>query len=313
MLSAILTRYPTVKGIEVYNEFNTNTFNQLGCQTGACFAPMLSTSYHQIKADHPNALVAGPSTSGLGRAMPFINDLWNAGGLDNVDVVSVHPYTYPAAPEGSVAEFQQLNQSVRDHNGGQTKPIWVTENGWPNGTHSNGVDEATTADNLIRSEALAFANGVTQYDWYDLVNDGTNRPTTEHNFGLMRLPTAQVTAVSPKPALVTQAVTIRQLAGLAFSGRRRTGRAAVLGALRQWLRHHPRHVGPQHGNGLADGLRTGHRHRRVRPGAAAHAERRQGVDRPDPAPRVRQGPGEQRPRRHRAAVHRHRRAVGGRR
>jgi hypothetical protein len=222
MLSAILTRYPTVRGIEVYNEFNTNTFNPNGgCQTGTCFATMLATSYHQIKADHPNALVAAPSTSGLGRAMPFINDLWNAGGLANLDVVSVHPYTYPAAPEGSVAEFQQLNQSVRDHNNEQTKPIWVTENGWPNENKvidSDGVDESTTADNLIRSEALALANGVTQYDWYDLVNDGTDPAVKEQNFGLMRLPTAQVTAVSPKPALVTQAVTIRQLAGLAFSG-----------------------------------------------------------------------------------------------
>jgi hypothetical protein len=218
-MSQILTHYPTVKGLEVYNEFNIKAFNTESCGlTAACYAPMLSAAYHQIKADHPNALVAGPSTSGLGPAMPFINDLWNLGGLDNVDVVSVHPYTFPDAPEGSVAQFQQLNQSVRDHNGGQTKPIWVTENGWINGTYVTNVDEATSADYLIRSEALSFANGVTQYDWYDLVNDGTDLSNRENNFGLLRLPTTAVTADSPKPALVTQAVMIRQLAGLHFSG-----------------------------------------------------------------------------------------------
>ncbi|GAA5193904.1 hypothetical protein GCM10023322_56960 [Rugosimonospora acidiphila] len=216
-MSQIVTHYPSVKGIEVFNEFNEKTFNNTGCLTAACYAPMLATAYAQLKADHPNVTVAGPSTFQQSPTA-FLDDLWNLGGLNNLDTVSVHPYLYPSAPEGLVPLLSGINASIRAHNNGKSKPIWITEDGWTNGTNPSSVDEATSADDLIRAEALAMANGVTQFDWYDLVNDGTDPTNVEHNFGLMRLPTAGETAVTPKPALVTQAVTIRQLAGLTFSG-----------------------------------------------------------------------------------------------
>lgn len=214
--SAVVDRYgDTTSDIQVYNEPNLALFRSACGAEPNCYMPMLKAMYERVKADHPDATVVGASVSGL--ALDWLNRLFDLGGLDCMDVLSLHPYRYPAVPEGLADDLGKLRQSIRDHNGGKDKPIWLTELGWP--THEGGgTTERQQADYLVRSEVVAFANGVTGFYWYDLVNDGKNATNKEHNFGLMRQPAPGVKVVAPKPALVTQAVTIRQLAGRSFAG-----------------------------------------------------------------------------------------------
>lgn len=215
--SAVLHHYAgSISNIEVYNEPNLPIHNDSACGVRAeCYLPMLQAVYPRVKAEHPDSTIVGVSVPGL--PMDWINRLFDLGGLGYLDVVSLHPYFYPAVPEGLVQKLAELRQSIRDHNGGQDKPIWLTELGWP--THEGGgTTESQQADYVVRSEVTAFANGVTQFYWYDLIDDGTNPADKEHHFGLMRPPSPGVRAASPKPSLVTQAVTIRQLTGRAFAG-----------------------------------------------------------------------------------------------
>jgi hypothetical protein len=141
-----------------------------------------------------------------------------------MEVLSPHIYGFPAAPEASpLTIVPQLDALVREYNDGQSIPIAITESGYP--THTNGgVSELDQADYLVRGEQIAIAGGADRFYWYDFLNDGTNVAEQEQNFGLVRRPFGGVT-YSPKPALVTQAVLIRQLAGLSMAENELSGSA----------------------------------------------------------------------------------------
>jgi hypothetical protein len=70
----------------------------------------------------------------------------------------------------------------------------------------------------IRNDALMLANGVSQFYWYDALNDGTNLDDEESTFGLLAAPAGPIAGMAPKPALVAKATTIRMLTGLAYAG-----------------------------------------------------------------------------------------------
>lgn len=216
--NAILNQYSNLTSdIEIYNEFNIPIFNNGACgMTPSCYLAMLSQAYRTVKADHPNARVVGGVTAGL--PLDWLNGLFDLGGLKYLDVVSVHPYGYPGPPEQLAGELAALRAEIRAHNGGRDLPIWITETGWTTNTGNRGVSEADQADYLIRAEAISMANGVTQYYWYDLVNDGADPTYSEDNFGLLRAPATGISGLMPKPGLVAQAVLIRALAGLTYRG-----------------------------------------------------------------------------------------------
>ncbi|WP_157862276.1 glycoside hydrolase 5 family protein [Wenjunlia vitaminophila] len=231
--AALLDHYGE-DNVEVLNEYNGGTFNTSVCGTSAaCYLEVLKGVHQAVKASNPNAKVVAPATIGIGNCVKadgtkcFAPDLIDRGGLNHLDAYSVHPYHYPGGPEwmgGSGDTIAGLRQRIRDANGGQDKPIVLSEMGWPTDT-GHGTTELQQADNLVRLYAVGLANGVTRVYWYDLVNDGTDPANKEHNFGMLRQPvvaTAEnpvsVTANAPKPALVAQAVTARMIAGRTYAG-----------------------------------------------------------------------------------------------
>src|SRR5690606_28666747 len=96
--SKVLEHYGDVTNeIEVYNEFN-HTFNDGLCgRTADCYLPLLIATHDKVKEDHPDAVVVGPATAGIDIA--WLNRLIELGGLDDLDAVSAHRYTYPDPPE----------------------------------------------------------------------------------------------------------------------------------------------------------------------------------------------------------------------
>jgi hypothetical protein len=216
--SELLKHYgPLTKDVEVYNEFNIN-FNDGACgRTPACYYEMLRTTSERVKADHPDATVVGPATSGL--SLDWVEELLELGGAKHLDAVSVHPYRQPNAPEGIDDEMAALRKVIRDNNNGRDKPIWLTELGWPTNV-GGGTTQLQQADYLVRSQALALGNGVERFYWYELMSSGTDPHEKEHHFGLIQWqPPGVTTALPPKPAYVTQAVTARELAGKKPSGK----------------------------------------------------------------------------------------------
>ncbi|MFF1351721.1 hypothetical protein ACFVZJ_38200 [Streptomyces sp. NPDC058322] len=231
--AAVLKHYD-LSNVEVLNEYNAGTFNNSACgRTAACYLEVLKGVHQAVKAADPGATVVGPATIGIANCTPadgskcFAPDLIDRGGLKAMEAYSVHPYHFPGGPEwlGSTGDtIAGLRQRIRAANGGQDKPIILSEMGWPTDT-GHGTTERQQADNLIRLYATGLANGVTRVYWYDLVNDGSDPTSTEHNFGMLRQPVTpttanpvSVTANAPKPAAVAQAVVARMLGGKTYAG-----------------------------------------------------------------------------------------------
>lgn len=207
----------TTNDIGTYNEYYQAGFNDSACGiTGTCFVPLMKAAYEQTHADNPNANVladVGPDSGDL----TFRNQVLANGGLNYVDTIDAHIYTF-GGPEGNVDTQLQSLRMAADANGGAGKPIWVSEEGYPTAPSFGGsmLDQARKS---IRNDTLMIANGVSQFYWYDALNDGTNLDDKESTFGLLQAPAGPIAGMAPKPGLVAKATTIRALTGLAPNGR----------------------------------------------------------------------------------------------
>ncbi|MEK0312261.1 CBM96 family carbohydrate-binding protein [Cohnella sp. 56] len=206
-----------LKQIEVFNEFNIG-FGDRG--TGPAdskpeyYFPLLKKTYETVKASHPDTTVVGMSTAGV--PLSWMESVMKLGGLNYMDVVSFHPYVYPNDPELIVKSIDDVNALVRKYNGGKTKPLWISEIGWPTHATLSGVSEKKSADDLVRAFVLSLANGIEKVYWYDLMNDGTNATYNEDNFGLVRNKNDKLGVYTPKPSYTAFAVMIRQLSEAVF-------------------------------------------------------------------------------------------------
>lgn len=207
-----------LKSVEVYNEFNI-AFGDRG--TGPAdsradyYFPLLKKTYETVKAAHPDVQIAGMASAGA--PLSWLESVLKLGGLDYMDVMSIHPYVYPKDPELLISTLRNVNQLVRKYNNGQTIPLWLSELGWPTHNTYTGVSEKVSADNLVRSMVISLANGVEEIYWYDFMNDGNDKSYNEHNFGLVRNKADSMGAYVPKPSFTAYAVLTRQLADAVYN------------------------------------------------------------------------------------------------
>ncbi|REF36741.1 sugar-binding protein [Thermasporomyces composti] len=204
--------------VEVYNEFNIPNFGDIGDgpadNRADYYFPLLKRTYEKVKAQDPDVTVVGGATAGV--PLDWLEELFQLGGLDYMDALSVHPYVYPAEPEQIGESLAQLDALVRRYNDGEPKPIWITELGWPTHVTSRGVSEATQAAYIVRSHVVAFSKGVERFYWYDFMNDGLDTSYNEHNFGIIRNGADPAGAWTPKPAYVSYAAMTRLLTGATY-------------------------------------------------------------------------------------------------
>ncbi|WP_030908330.1 glycosyl hydrolase [Streptosporangium amethystogenes] len=207
----VAQQFGTAADYEVYNEYNGTGFNDGACGTTAdCYLQLLKPTSEAIHAAVPGAVVAGPVLAGVDLA--WLKRLFELGGLDYVDAVSVHTYARNAAPEGVTApQLASLRALIRQYNNGQDKPLWLSETGW--NTANAGVSEAQQADYLVRDLVLNIQTGVTREYWYDFLDDCVNADDKECRYGLLRDINSGQSVAAPKPAYVTYAVLTRRLAG----------------------------------------------------------------------------------------------------
>ena len=176
---------------EIWNEPN------IGFWTGTVeqYAELMKAAYDSIKEADPNAKVIGCCTAGTD--LGFIERVFQLGGFDEMDILSIHPYRYPPTPEETdlMAELQKADALIRKY--GKPKEIWMTEIGWPTNVGGNGSSEAKQAAMIVRTYVLGIASGVVQKTfWYNFRNDGLDANYNEHNFGIIRRDH------SPKPACI---------------------------------------------------------------------------------------------------------------
>lgn len=202
-----------LKSGEIWNEFNLPHFGGNGpaASRADIYFNLLKKGYEASKSVQPDLNVVGGATAGI--PLEWLEDVFELGGLNYMDSLSVHPYRYPQMPEGLLGEINSLNQLVRDHNNGETIPLWFSEIGWPTHLNPTGVNENTQAAYLIRTYVLSIAAGVEKIFWYNLMNSGTDKLYNEHNFGIIHNTGDALGAYTPKPAYVALATLTRQLTG----------------------------------------------------------------------------------------------------
>jgi len=202
-----------LKSVEIWNEFNLPYFGGNGpaASRADIYFNMLKKGYEAVKSIRPDLNVVGGATAGI--PGDWLSEVFELGGLDHMDSLSVHPYRYPETPEGLIDEINRLNQLVRDHHGGETIPLWFSEIGWPTHLNPTGVDENTQAAYLIRSYVLSIAAGVEKVFWYNLMDSGTDKLNNEHNFGIVHNTGDVLGSYTPKPAYVALATLTRELTG----------------------------------------------------------------------------------------------------
>jgi hypothetical protein len=163
---------------QIWNEPNSPTFMKQGHDTAGAYARTLDIAATAIRETDPDAWVVSAglfaSPKGGEEFENFLDRLFRHGSVEeDIDALGLHPY----APKISklVSRFDFARNVMAKH--GISRPIWVTELGWPTGGTKVGNFRKTPrgqAAILRRSFDLMLSrrdewgiNGVIWYTWRD--------------------------------------------------------------------------------------------------------------------------------------------------
>jgi hypothetical protein len=181
----------------------------------AAYANLLIRTSAAIKEIDPDATVL------IGGFNPFdttfFRTVLDAGAWDSFDVIAIHPYVDPLAPEeGNIAAAADLVRVLAGRHG--SKPLWVTEVGWASGPGDNDplgtTSEEHQASYLVRTMLLLWQAGIERTFWYTLKDDEGNP------YGLIALGDGRLDYRRRKPAFEAFRMLNRQLTHAQFVERR---------------------------------------------------------------------------------------------
>jgi len=181
----------------------------------------------EVEATVPEAeiLVGGFSSRAVKDG--WIEELVRRGMLDHADGLSLHSYNYwekERKPEDWAEWMASLASELREANGGEPVPLYVTEMGWPSHRGPQGVSPEQQARYLARLFLLArTVPGLQGLWWYDFQNDGWNEDYREENFGVV------FHDLAPKPAYFALRAIARAVARARFLGRIPSGEESFWG------------------------------------------------------------------------------------
>ncbi len=259
-----------IQRYEIWNEENTAQFWPPAADPQA-YGALLQAVYPAIKAADPDAQVGfgGVLMRSFFPSDPagdaFINQVLTLypGLAKSMDAVAFHPYmNYPPSvgPDDSSPSqlsFDQMCDNVKAVLGehGLTKPLWITEVGWPTYTP---VDESMQARWLVRMYMEGMEQGINSIYWYDFIDGtGCSAPVQECYFGLFNYITSPSMATPPVPkqafvALQTMHTLLdgswfnRDVAGqFGLSGARALYFTSGTGATKLWVLFNEHGVLPQ--------------------------------------------------------------------
>ena len=180
---------------EIWNEPNNAMFWAPRADPAA-YTTLLKLAGAAIKRADPSATVV---TGGMSPAsdngrdvspLTFLAQIYAHGGRGSFDAVGYHPYSFPYAPMHA-AEWNTFYRTPDVHalmtrNGDGAKRVWGTEVGFPTGTGSKAVSEATQAVYITAAinqwTSWSFAGPIMFYTTRDLGND---RRDVNDNMGMV--------------------------------------------------------------------------------------------------------------------------------
>lgn len=211
--TAVVRRYSRyVRTWEIWNEPDNPLFWKPAPDPTAYAALLVRTSA-AIRAIDPRAkvLIGGLNPFDTG----FLRQVAASGAWDSFDILAIHPYVVPSAPEaGSIAAAADGVRALAATLG--PKPIWATEVGWPSGPGDHdprgATDAQAQASYLVRSALLLWLAGVERIFWYTLKDDPGNP------YGLFAFGSGYNDYTRPKPAFYALRTLNQQIAGAELVG-----------------------------------------------------------------------------------------------
>ena len=184
---------------EIWNEPNTRRFWR-AAPDPAAYARLVEATTPRLRAHDPGAPVVVGSMApavdaGDGSEISprtFLSGFYaRVAHLRLFDAVSVHPYSYPAMPDGkedwnTFHGLSSLNAVMRRAGDGHT-PLWLTEYGAPTGRHARSVSQQRQAQMMVRAQRratrLPYVGPIFFYSYRD---SSARVRDLESNFGVVR-------------------------------------------------------------------------------------------------------------------------------
>lgn len=180
------------------------------------YVRMARLAARAIKAADPDAMIAGPAISQFW--YPFLEPCLNAGILDFVDVLSIHPYWSAPVPEMVAAHWDKVRGLMAAK--GKSTPMISGEWGYT----TTDVSQEIQAQRLVRMCLTNLSCGIPLSIWYDWWDDGTDPKNREHNFGVIH-------GSKPKPAYIASQTMTSVLNGCRIVKRLDDGKSDMMALL----------------------------------------------------------------------------------
>jgi hypothetical protein len=176
------------------------------------YAALCRATCKAVRAADPDATILAPATSEV--PAKFLEPLFAAGVLAELDAVSVHPYRpSQKPPETAVEDYRKLRGLIERYAPEGKKRLPIVSGEWGYATDTKGVSPETQAAYLARMQLANLLEGVPLSIWYDWKNDGPDPAEREHNFGTVK------PDLEPKPAYLAARTLTRELAGYRIARR----------------------------------------------------------------------------------------------
>jgi len=176
------------------------------------YTALLLATARAIREADPEATVIAPATSGF--PWEFFKALFEAGALEHLDAISVHPYRdYQYGPETATGDYARLRKLIARYAPPDKRALPILSGEWGYATHVHGVSREVQAAFVVRQQLANLLAGVRLSIWYDWQDDGPNPANREQNFGLV------THTLTPKPAYLAVQTMTRQLAGCRIAHR----------------------------------------------------------------------------------------------
>lgn len=219
-VSTILPQMPyySTAYVELWNEWNIGAGSKPFVRSGVAqdYTNLVLAAAPAVRKAAPKAKILVGSLAEDFPDWTFAKSLIKQGALDAGDGLSVHVYNHcgRAGSDEAIARLDTLRGYMVSAGKG-SKPIYVTEFGWPSNTGSCGIAEADgalyTLRFLMEASTREWIGGV----WlYELLESGTDPADRESRFGVVRLvpgitnnTTAAITAPSAIPATTLASAT----------------------------------------------------------------------------------------------------------
>lgn len=203
---ADLTKEYNIDTFEIINEPNLNVL------TPKMYAGLLKSVNEKLKPYYPKAKVAGPAVAEVpvDADIEYIPQLFKFGGLDDLDIVSVHPYNWRFSPEfnGNIERLKKLKQLCEQY-GKPNIEIWATETGFPTASNNpnirvpgNDTGVLGQAEWMVRTFIMNYAEKTMDKMFIYTMHDGVDRSNSEARFGITVGGENQYEPYAAKPALV---------------------------------------------------------------------------------------------------------------